>query len=437
MKNKEKLVRSNEQVSSIRGDFFLEKIPDGVYDQMVAFLSEEYHFMNGIENAGKMRLADYFLGIKKETANLFLDFIEQTMSDSKTNHFPVAEMVEGFNGCFENLLPSEQEGDFSFGYFDAAITKEGLRIIEIEACTTYPITAAKTSQLLREKLSMQGSSTFVNEPEASFQSLIDLLEEVIVGEEKEGIVLTDRAIQTQKTNFEFYATQKELKQAIDIVDSSLIFEKEGQLFYRLSPNEAIKPLKRLYNRVLPLEAIDEDNYPYDTQKWQFRFDKAYKGMKFVNHPSHTISTSKRLLPYLSHPFNPSCYELSLVAEAFKCGEKLYSDYVWKHKLGAAGRNIFLLPNDEILSELTASHTLNDYIVQKKVDFEAFYTADGEEKIVEVRFITIQSLDKLLVVPMARIGHIRKNENGEISYHIHFGQNNKAGYGFCPVVIFDT
>jgi hypothetical protein len=125
----------------------------------------------------------------------------------------------------------------------------------------------------------------------------------------------------------------------------------------------------------------------------------------------------------------------LVAEEFKCGQKAYSDYVWKHKLGAAGRNIFLLPNDENLAELTRLNTFNEYIVQKKVEFESFFTDDGEEKIVELRFITVQSLDKLLVVPMARIGHIRKDKNAQTTYHIHFGENNKVGYGFCPVVVF--
>ena len=434
-----KVERSQDHVESKRQEVFLERIPDRVYEELVDLLSEKYHFVNGPENGGRMRLAEYFLGIRKTTAEHFLGFIRQIIERAQMKRFPAPQIPAGFASHSSNLLPLEQQGGFSFGYFDAAVTEEGLQLIELDAFTTYHMTAAKMSHFLQERLCLPGSSVFVNEPAADWETFISLVQDVIAGEQQEGIVLTDRALETQKTSFEFYATQVELEKKIDIVDSRLIFEEEGQLFYRMSDTddaEQIKPLRRLYNRVLVLEAMVEDNYPHNSEKWNFRFDKAYAGMKFVNHPFRMVDISKRVLPYVSHPFNPPCYELIEVADQFRDGKMAFSDYVWKHKLGSAGRSNILLPNATILSELTKASTLSEYIAQRKVDFERFYTADGQEKIVELRFITVQSLDKLLVVPMARIGHAQENENGQVVYRIHFGDNNMYGYGLCPVIIFD-
>lgn len=45
-------------------------------------------------------------------------------------------------------------------------------------------------------------------------------------------------------------------------------------------------------------------------------------------------------------------------------------------------------------------------------------------------------NKMIIVPMARLGHVVKSETGNTQYKIHFGHNNKDGYGFSPVVILD-
>ena len=44
--------------------------------------------------------------------------------------------------------------------------------------------------------------------------------------------------------------------------------------------------------------------------------------------------------------------------------------------------------------------------------------------------------KSIIVPMARIGHVSQDANGRKKFKIHFGDNNKEGYGFSPVIIFD-
>ena len=90
--------------------------------------------------------------------------------------------------------------------------------------------------------------------------------------------------------------------------------------------------------------------------------------------------SKRLSPYVDHPFNPPCHELSEVAQDFRSGKLNLDDYIWKHKWGGAGHRLFLSPN---LSTLTGlSDNLSAYIAQKKVNFKRFKTDDEQEKIIE-------------------------------------------------------
>ena len=77
-----------------------------------------------------------------------------------------------------------------------------------------------------------------------------------------------------------------------------------------------------------------------------------------------------------------------------------------------------------------------FFCTKKVDFQIFQTDDRQDKIVELRFMTAHSFDKTIIVPMARIGHCVKQTDGSAVYKIHFGDNNKVGYGFAPVLIFE-
>ncbi len=416
-------------------DVFLERIPDKVYQQMVDIFSSQYHFQNGLENGGRMRLANYFVGISRELSDIFIQFIEDTISGIHQNKYPPLSAPEGFKPQTENILKTELEGNFSFASFDMAVAESGLQNIEFQAVATYPISAAKLNQVLLDHLSLDNTFIFADSPSTSWADFINISKDIIADKEMEGVVITDRFIAQQKTNFEFYATQKELDTPIEIVDMDAIFEKEGSLFYsKTAKSEEPIKISRLYNRILLSEALFEDNYPQNEDLWKFRFDKKYASLKFINHPIKLYEVSKRLSPYISHPFNPECFELSEVAEDFKNGILKFEDYIWKHKWGAAGYGLVLLPTLSILDEISGD--LEDYIAQKKVNFKIFKTDDGQEKIIELRFMTAMHENKMIIVPMARIGHASKSPEGVSKFKIHFGDNNKEGYGFSPVIIFD-
>ncbi len=423
------------RVQSKQGDVFLERIPDNVYQQMVALFADQYHFKNGTENGGRMRLANYYVGISRSIATSFIQFIEEIKQGIPEGKYPGFPVPEGFNTHTSNMLQTEVKGGWSFDSFDMAVTEEGLQNIEFQAVPTYPISAAKLNQCLLHHLPCENAFIFADDPATSWEDFTDLYHNIISDNCTEGVVITDRLLKQQKTNFEFYATQKELHSPIAIVDMEDIFESDNELFYS-NPSTSGDPIKitRLYNRILLSEALFEDNYPQDAKTWRFRFDTPYTSLKFINHPIKLYDVSKRLSPYVRHPYNPDCFELSEVAEDFRKGSLKYDDFIWKHKWGAAGQRLILSPDEAILNSL--SEELNDYIAQKKVDFEIFRTDDGQEKIVELRFMTAQHHNKSIIVPMARIGHVVEDSNGIKKFKIHFGDNNKEGYGFSPVLIFD-
>ena len=422
--------RSSDHVKSRKLNLFLEKIPEPVYREMAETFKSEYGFKNG----DQMFLADYFLGISKDLADVFMKFIQRVVKETSLKKFPFPVVPEGFSPASETLLPHELNNGFSFACFDAAITEDGIKIIEFQAFPTNSVPSARMSFFIREKLPLPGSFVFPNDPDADWNDFISLKRKIIAGDKKKGIILTDRNIESQKTYFNFRAIQRELDAAIDLVDASRIFERDGGLFYKT--DHGTKQARRLYNRVVPAEAALEDDYPRNSDAWNFRFDQAYEKMVFVNHPCKYFEISKGLLPHIKDPINPLCYELADAADQFRSGELPFSEFVFKDAWGFSGHRNTLLPNIGVLDQLTGKNMLGRYIAQQKIPFELFRTGDNLEKIVELRFMTMHSGKNFLTTPMARIGHIHQTREGEIIYKIHFSDNNMPGYGYCPVVIFE-
>ncbi|MDJ0658320.1 MAG: hypothetical protein QNJ42_02400 [Crocosphaera sp.] len=417
----------------MNNQIFLQRISDKIYGEAVNLLSNEYYFLNGSENGGKMRLANYFVGISQNLSDEFIAFINHVVAQTKNNNFPKITLPEGFASQDKNLTDFEKTNQFSFGSFDMAVTEDGLQSIEFQGIATYPFTATKLNQFIQNKLNLSNTYIFANNHRETWDNFISIYQTIMGGKYKKPLILIDRNIQNQKTNFEFYALQKELGIPVEIVDVEDIFEQDEMLFYQ-TVNKQKKKIERLYNRVLPSEAIYEDHYPTNL-KWGFRYDKLYQDLKFINHPRKLFEVSKRLLPYLHHPFNPPAFELKNVASEFLNGSLSYLDYVWKHKAGAAGFSLILSPTETILKKLIEENSLFDYVVQGKVNYKIFKTDDGLEKIVELRFMTAHTKKSVNIIPMARIGHCVKQKDGSMVYKIHFGDNNRLGYGLAPVLIF--
>ena len=134
--------RSSDHVKSFRRDCFLERIPEKLYIELTNTFAQRYHFINGPQQGGPMRLAEYFLGINRSTVNELLRLVQKIIQGAQETSFPSTSLPDGFAPVVANLLPLEQQGGFTFGYFDAAITKDGLQVIEVQGLPTYHMTAA-------------------------------------------------------------------------------------------------------------------------------------------------------------------------------------------------------------------------------------------------------------------------------------------------------
>ena len=410
--------------------FFLEPIPPSVYREMEDILRRKFHFLNGAEQGGKMRLAEYFVGCKSSLAKQLFEFGEQLFSDLAIQ--PTEELPNGFTPPHENLSPLEQRGGAAFFHLDVAITEDGVKLVEFQAVPTYQVTGACLSALLQSY--KQGTLLFLGRRNYGWEDFYRIMRDVLVGDCDDGHIIVDRQLTYQKTNFEFYATKQLINPRLDIVDAADLYGDQARLVYRLKQGKTVE-VRRLYNRVLALEALNDDAYPNNPDTWRFRYDRTYRGLQYCNHPARSLTMAKQHLTTINHPFNPPCYDLADVADKFSRNTLAAQDYVWKHKQGVAGRQLFLSPTLKILTQLQQQNRVNEYLAQKKIHFKPFLTADGKTKIVELRLMFVQSESELIAVPMARIGHLHTHTSGTLEARIHFGQNNQAGYGFAPVLLY--
>lgn len=420
-----------DHIDSASGAVSLAKIPLGLYRKMEDWLRDCCQFRNGAENGGPMRLAEYFVILRHDLAQeLFL--LGRELLQKMAQQSASLPVQEGFRPQQANLSPLEQQGNAAFFHLDAAVTAEGLRLIECQAVPTYSVTAAHLSGLLRHDC-LPESKIFLGTQQPEQADFIRLMRDILVGDSPDGNVLVDRQVQEQKTNFEFHAARQVIDSKIEIVDAADLFARKEELLYTTANNRTAK-VRRLYNRVLALEALFDDDYPHNRKKWRFRYDRYYKGLRYCNHPARSLTFAKQQLAHLKHPFNPESVELTDAAADFASSKLAFADYVWKHKLGAAGRELILSPSQKILTELQANQLLEQYIAQRKVRFETFRTGDGEEKIIELRLMYSQSLQEQIAVPMARIGHLRRCPDNPPEARIHFADNNRPGYGFSLVLL---
>lgn len=425
---------SNQQhLNSVSEQVFIASIPPLFYRAMENMLCQQYGFLNGVEQGGRMRLADCFVGIRQALAEELFQLGKQLCQQLPT---PLAGVTlpEGFSPFVTNLSPLEQQGKPAFFHLDAAVTADGVKLIEFQAVPTYQVTAARLGELLRQDYLPDSGLFLGGTGDYTWQDFKRILRDILVSENATGNILVDRDVHQQKTRFEFYATQQEIDPVLEIVDSRDLFEQDGRLFYRDSDGENIQ-VNRLYNRVLALEALFDDHYPHNPERWHFRYDRHYEGLQYCNHPAYSLTFAKQALTQICHPFNPACHELAELAPGFANGELPFADYVWKHKLGVAGREIFLSPSQHVMQRLQAADTLDQYIAQQKIHFDTFLMENQQEKIVEVRLMFVQSSRELIAVPMARIGHMHKTATGQAEARIHFGDNNRPGYGFAPAIIY--
>lgn len=225
--------------------------------------------------------------------------------------------------------------------------------LEKALCTTYPFLDAL-------------------KPEITDEEYYAELRQLIIGEENpENVILLEIFPEKQKTNIDFYLTEKKL--GIQPVCLTQIEKAGKKLFYQ--NNGKRTEIKRIYNRVI----FDElDKIPGLQLSFDFRDEL---DVQWITHPNWFFKISKFLLPKLQHRFVPKSYFLN----EFPASEPL-ENFVLKPLFSFAGTGINLHPTQETVDQIADKE---NYILQRKVNYAPlFEDINGDFSKAEVRLLYI-------------------------------------------------
>ena len=198
------------------------------------------------------------------------------------------------------------------------------------------------------------------------------LKKLLIGNENpENVILLEIFPEKQKTNIDFYLTERIL--GIKTVCLTKIKKNGKKLFYEKDGKNI--EIKRIYNRVI----FDElDKIP--NLKTDFDFHEEIEA-QWITHPNWFFKISKFLLPKLQHSFVPKSYFLDEFPET-----ENVSDFVLKPLFSFAGSGVNLNPTTEILDKITDKE---NYIMQRKVQYAPiFEDINGEFSKAEIRLLYI-------------------------------------------------
>lgn len=198
------------------------------------------------------------------------------------------------------------------------------------------------------------------------------LKQVLVSDEDpKHVVLLEIYPEKQKTNIDFYLTEKHL--GIKTVCLTKVQKEGNQLFY--DNNGEKTQIKRIYNRVI----FDElDRIPDLKTAFDFREDL---DVTWVTHPNWFFKISKFLLPKLQHDFVPKSYFLN----EFPKDENV-ENFVLKPLFSFAGSGVNLHPTWE---QINSIQDQENFIMQRKVQYAPiFEDPNGEFSKAEIRLLYI-------------------------------------------------
>ena len=200
---------------------------------------------------------------------------------------------------------------------------------------------------------------------------LEMLKKVILGDHQpHEVALLDVDAPNQKTAIDFYVTQKYV--GMKILSLTDIFQEGTSLFY-MDNGEKIR-LKRIYNRLI----FDELTGQQDPFKDSFD-PRGALDVEWVTHPNWFYRISKYTMPFLKSRFVPETHflnELSTVPADLE-------NYVLKPLFSFAGMGVVI---DVSLEDIQAIKDPENWILQKKVNYEPVVAAPGTGVKVELRLM---------------------------------------------------
>lgn len=200
---------------------------------------------------------------------------------------------------------------------------------------------------------------------------IDLLKRTIVGpHQPDEVVLMDVSAFEQKTNVDFFITQKYL--GIGIVALQDLKQRGDKLYYEV--NGEWKQIKRIYNRLI----FDEIENDADLLSKVIDLRQPLD-VEWVTHPNWFYRISKYTMPFLKGDYIPKTWFLNTLTQIPADLE----NYVLKPLFSFAGQGVII---DVKKSDIDAITDPENWILQQKVNYEpVVQSLDGGVKA-EIRLL---------------------------------------------------
>ncbi len=224
------------------------------------------------------------------------------------------------------------------------------------------------------------------------ESYVALLKNVLLnGHDPKNVILMEIEPHKQKTNVDFYSTEK--KVGIKAVCISEVMVEGRELFYMLNGTKT--KINRIYNRVI----FDELEKRTDLNL-QFNMLNDVD-VEWAGHPNWFFRISKYTLPFINSKYVPNTYFLNEIREIPRDLE----NYVLKPLFSFAGAGVKFDVKVEDITQIPQDQRHN-FILQKKVKYiDAFVCPDNEPIKVEIRMMYLWEKGKerpTLVTNLARL-----------------------------------
>ena len=260
----------------------------------------------------------------------------------------------------------------TFFIIDFAVTKEGPRLIELQAFASNLMFIPAAAKIYKDVYKLGDDYKYLLCDEAAIGKTI------LRGHAPENVILMEINPWQQQSRRDFIVTRKKL--GISVVDVTEVIKKGNQLFYRNDVGNILR-IHRIYNRVIPTEFQSLRL----SEKTQFSFSEDLD-VEWAGDPGWFLRVSKYLLPHLRHPLVPEARFLDQVVEYPEDLE----NYVLKPVFFNAGIGVKIDITKSDLDAVPVSERPN-YILMRKVIFDPFIPdLQGNMLNAEIRIMFVWS-----------------------------------------------
>ena len=269
----------------------------------------------------------------------------------------------------EFTMPSAPDRP-TFFIIDFAVTKEGPRLIEMQAFASNLMFIPAVAKIYKAVYGLDDDYRYLLCDESAVRKTI------LGGHPPENVVLMEINPWQQPSRRDFVVTHKTL--GIPVVDVTDIIKKGSQLFYRNAKGQDVL-IRRIYNRVIPTEF---QNLRL-AGKTQFQFSDDLD-VEWAGDPGWFLRVSKYALPYLKHPMVPETQFLNQI----KIYPQDLENYVLKPVFFNAGIGVKINITTADLDAVPAGERHN-FILMRKVAFEPFIPDPEDHKLnAEIRVMFV-------------------------------------------------